>query len=167
MQPYSGPNCLSRNQPRLHVQLDRNNLRQLIPMHSLLAVGTEVGEVEINGRIDSAVTNPRAAVKDGEIFSTPAPLLSSHPNNRGHLTTTGSNGNTTNVNNLPNLVNATTTNNNTINSDGNKFTTQRPNVALGGHMTACQTLVAGTRRTPLLPPMRPWGVFLDVGGAAE
>ena len=140
---------------------------QLIPMHPLLAVGTEVGEVEINGRVDSAVTNPRAVVKDGEIFKAPTPLLSSHPSHRGHLTTTGSNGSTTDVNNLPNLLSATTTNNNTINSDVNKFITRRPNVALGGRTTAGQTLVTGTRRTPLLPPMRPWKVFLDVGGAAD
>ena len=167
MQPCSSPNCYRCNQPRLRLELD-HNLRQLILIHSLLAVGTEVGEVEINGRVDSAVTNPRAVVKDGEIFNTPTPLLSSYSNNRGHLTTTGSNGSTTNVNNnLPNLVNATTTNKNTINSDVNKLTAQRPNMDLGGRTTAGQALVAGTRRTLLLPPMRPWEVFLDVDGAAD
>ena len=150
MQPYSGPNYYSGNQPRLRLKLD-HNLRQLIPMHSLLAVGTEVGKVEINGRVDLGVTNPRAMVEDEEIFNTPTPLLSRHPNNRGHLTTTGSNGSTTNVNNLPNLVSATITNNNTINSGVNKFTSQRPNVDLGGRMTAGQTLAAGTRRTPPSP----------------
>ena len=98
----------------------------------LLAVASEAVEVGTNGRGDSAVINHSAVVTDGEVFSTPTPLFSSHPNNRGHLTTTGSNGFPTNVNNLSpknrrdhllNLVSVNTSNNNIINNDVNKSIT--------------------------------------------
>ena len=112
--------------------------------------------VDTNDRDDLAAIKHRAVIRGGEIHHNNTP---NHPiifiNNHGHLNLTG------------NLPSANTFNSNTINSDVNKFITRRPNVALGGRTTAGQTLVTGTRRTPLLPPMRPWKVFLDVGGAAD
>ena len=85
-------------------------------MHSLLVVGTEVVEVEINGRVDSAALNHRAVVRGGEISTNNPP----HPpiifnNNHGHLNPTGSEGSPININNLliPNLLSDITTNNNT------------------------------------------------------
>ena len=92
-------------------------------MHSLLVLGIEVVEAEINGRADSAALNHRAVIRGGEISHnnpTPPPIIFN--NNHGHLNPTGSDdGSPTNINNLLNLLSATTTNNNTITSDVNEF----------------------------------------------
>ena len=139
MPPYSGPNYYSRNQLHLHPKLGHNQL-SLTLMHSPLVV-LEAMVVDSNDRGARAAIKHRAVIRGGGIS----------------------------LNNIliPNLLSDRTTSNNTINCNVNEFTTHHRNVDLGGHMTTGRTPAVGIRRNLHPPLTHPWGLFLDVVGAAS
>ena len=95
---YSGPNSYSRNQPRLHLTLDRN-FRPLIPMHSLLVVGIEAVAVDSPAQDAPAALKHKAAARAGVIsHSKPTcPLISPiiFNSNHDHHSDSNSSNNTT------------------------------------------------------------------------
>ena len=127
----------------------------LTHMHSPL-VDLEAMVVGTKDRDALAAIKHRAVIRGGEIHHNNTPY---HPiiiiNNHGHLNLTG------------NLLSANTFNSNTINSDVNKFTTHHRNVDVGAHMTTGRTPAVGIRRNLHPPLTHPWGLFLDVVGAAS
>ena len=139
MQRDKERNYYSLSPLHLHPKLGGNRL-SLTLMHSPLVV-LEAMVVDSNDRGARAAIKHRAVIRGGGIS----------------------------LNNIliPNLLSDRTTSNNTISCNVNEFTTHHRNVDLGGHMTTGRTPAVGIRRNLHPPLTHPWGLFLDVVGAAS
>ena len=120
-------------------------------MHSLLVVGIEAMAVDSPAQDAPAALKHKAAARAGEIsHSKPTcPLISFISKQRTHDHHRDSNFN-----------------NNTTISAGNNYIVNGLIAALEARMTT-GPIQSGIRRNLLLPPMHPWGVSLDVEGAAD
>ena len=117
-------------------------------MHSLLVVGIEAVAVDSPAQDAPAALKHKAAARAGEIsHSKPTcPLISFISNStHDHHSDSISNNNTT------------------ISADNNCIVNGLI-AALGARMITGPMQSGGTNRNPRLPPTRPWGLSLSVGG---
>ena len=137
------------------------NLQQLTRTHSLLAV-LEAVVVGSHGQGALTVINHRAVGRGGLILNKLAHLSNSHNSNHDHHS-----GHPINIGNNGNHDSDSNFNNNTTVSADNNCIVNGLIAELGARMTTGPMQSGGIRWNLRLPPMHPWEVFLDVGGATD